>query len=53
MTNICLSNHQVATAIFEYLEKRKKIPNRKQGITITQDNGGNLQFWVKITEEKK
>jgi hypothetical protein len=42
-----INQKQISTAIFEYLEKRDKIPNRKEGIKYNT-KWGNLTAWIKV-----
>ena len=44
---IQLNKRQITTAIYEYLEKRNKIPSKRWGIEI-DNKYGNLQVWVEV-----
>lgn len=52
MDEICLSHKTVSTAIFEYLEKRGKKPNRKKGIRPHYSNS-NFECWISVKKDKK
>jgi hypothetical protein len=44
--DLCLSRKQIATAIFEYAEKRGFPADRKRGVRF-ENHWGNLRCWVR------
>lgn len=48
MKDLQLTQRQLTTAVYEYLEKRGKIPNRRKGVEFQESFDGIVSGFVQL-----